>query len=287
MTNILVTGANGQLGSEFKAIAGEFSNYKITFANRSTIDITDESKLRSFCVHHNIEAIINCAAYTLVDKAEDENIIADNVNHKAVNSIATIAKELNIKLVHISTDYVFDGDTSLPYAEEDNTNPINIYGRSKLNGELSLINVAPQNSIIIRTSWVYSSFGNNFVKTMLKLSETKKELSVIFDQVGSPTYARDLAKHILQILPNINNDQVEIYHYTNEGVCSWYDFALAVFEISKKHVEITPIESSAYPTKATRPHYSVLNKQKIKSTFDLNIRHWREALKSCLSVIES
>ncbi len=287
MNNILVTGANGQLGSELKAIQENYKQFNIYFADRNTIDITKSNEVSQFAIDNNINAIINCAAYTAVDKAEDESSIADEINHKAVDNLAKVAKKLNIKLVHISTDYVFDGKLSTPYEENANTAPLNIYGKTKLNGELSLINVAPKNSVIIRTSWVYSSFGSNFVKTMLRLSETKDQLNIIFDQIGSPTYARDLARHILDILPKINNQQIEIYHYTNEGVCSWYDFATAIFDIKNRKTKTSPISTSEYPTKAIRPNYSVLNKKKIKSTFDIEIRHWQKALKECLSYIHS
>ncbi len=283
MSNILITGSNGQLGSEFKTIANEYSEFKLIFSNRSNLDITDYISVSNSIEKENIEAIVNCAAYTAVDKAEDENELADDINHKAVDNLAKVAKKFNIKLIHISTDYVFDGRTSKPYNEDHNTTPINIYGQTKRNGELSLINVAPKNSIIIRTSWVYSSFGNNFVKTMLKLSNSRDALNIIFDQIGSPTYARDLARHILKIIPNIDTNKVDIYHYTNEGVCSWYDFATAIFEIKQKTIKVSPILASQYPTKANRPHYSVLNKTKIKTNFNIEIRHWREALKECLS----
>ncbi len=286
MNNILVTGSNGQLGSDLKAIENEFDQFNFYFADRNTLDITLNDDVSKFVLENNIHAIINCAAYTAVDKAEDETSIADNVNHKAVDNLAKVAKNLNVKLVHISTDYVFDGKLSTPYDETAITAPLNIYGRSKLNGELSIINVAPKNSIIIRTSWVYSSFGNNFVKTMLKLSTTRDQLGIIFDQIGSPTYARDLARHILEILPKIENEQIEVYHYTNEGVCSWYDFAVAIFDLSDKKIKVSPISTSEYPTKAIRPSYSVLNKKKIRSNFNIEIRHWREALKECLSNIK-
>jgi len=287
MSRVLVTGADGQLGSELQAIQNEYPSLKLFFAGKNILDITDKNSIATFCIENRIDAIINCAAYTAVDKAEDQQLLAETVNHKAVDSLAKVSKKLKIKLVHISTDYVFNGNISTPYSENNTTAPINIYGNSKLNGELSLINVAPEKSIIIRTSWVYSSFGNNFVKTMLRLSQTKDALSIIFDQVGTPTYAKDLARHILQILPKINNKEVEVYHYTNEGVCSWYDFAVSIFEITQKKIAVSPIATSEYPTKATRPRYSVLNKSKIKTDFNIEIRHWREALKECLTIIES
>lgn len=279
--NILVTGTNGQLGSEIKALSSDYS-YNFFFTNRSNIDITNKEDIRNFCQKNNINVIINCAAYTAVDKAETDEINADLVNRKAVKKLALVSQELNIKLVHISTDYVFDGRNFKPYCEEFQTNPQGIYGKTKLDGENEMRDINPKNSIIIRTSWVYSSFGNNFVKTMLRLGKEKESLGVIFDQVGTPTYAAHLAKTILDILPKIENQKVEIYNYSNEGVLSWYDFAKEIMKMAKLNCIINPIETFQYPTPAKRPHFSLLNKAKIKSTFNIEIPYWKDGLDDCL-----
>jgi dTDP-4-dehydrorhamnose reductase len=226
--------------------------------------------------------IINCAAYTAVDKAESDEINADLVNRKAVKKLALVSKELSIKLIHISTDYVFDGKSYKPYLEEFQTNPQSIYGKTKLEGEKELININPPNSIIIRTSWVYSYYGNNFVKTMLKLGKEKESLGVIYDQVGTPTYAKDLARMIYEIIPQIENSKVEIYNYSSEGVLSWYDFAKEIMRMAKLTCKVNPIETKDYPTPAKRPHYSLLNKNKIKSTFNIEIPYWKDGLDDCL-----
>lgn len=281
MLSILVTGSNGQLGSEIKELSGEY-DYNYFFTDRDTLDISDEAALKNFIATRHIDTIINCAAYTAVDKAESEQELADSINHLAVKYLAQISKEKNIKLIHISTDYVFDGKNYKPYSETDKTNPNSIYGQTKLDGEKALQEINPTNSILIRTSWVYSNFGANFVKTMLRLGKDKEQLGVIFDQVGTPTYARDLAKTILEILPNIENDTVEIYNYSNEGVLSWYDFAKEIMRMAKLDCKINPIESKEYPTPAVRPPYSLLNKSKIKKDFDIVIPYWKDSLDECL-----
>ena len=217
-----------------------------------------------------------------MDKAESDAINADLINRKAVKKLALVAKELDIKLVHISTDYVFDGRNFKPYCEEYQSNPQSVYGASKLAGENEMRDINPANSIIIRTSWVYSSYGNNFVKTMLRLGKEKESLGVIFDQVGTPTYAKDLARAILDIIPKINNQKVEIYNYSNEGVLSWYDFAKEIMRMAKLPCKINPIETFQYPTPAKRPHFSLLNKSKIKSTFNIEIPYWKDGLDDCL-----
>ena len=224
MTNILVTGSNGQVGSEIRELSKEY-DYHFFFTSKDNLDITNKQNIKDFIERNEINCIINCAAYTAVDKAEEDKINADLVNRKAVKKLAKISKEKDIKLIHISTDYVFDGTNHKPYCEEFKTKPNSVYGQTKLDGENEMIKINPYNSIIIRTSWIYSSFGNNFVKTMLRHGREKEELGVIFDQIGTPTYARYLAKTILDILPNINNDKVTIYNYSNEGVLSWYDFS--------------------------------------------------------------
>ena len=281
MLNILVTGSNGQLGSEIKELSLEYT-HNFFFTDKNSLDILNERDIKNFIETNNINTIINCAAYTAVDKAEEDEVNADKVNHLAVKYLAKISKEKNIRLIHISTDYVFDGTNHKPYTESDTTNPDSIYGRTKLDGEKAMQDINPNNSIIIRTSWVYSNFGNNFVKTMLHLGKEKESLGVIFDQVGTPTYARDLAKTILTIMPKIKNEKVEIYNYSNEGVLSWYDFAKEIMRMAKLECKITPIETKEYPTPATRPHYSLLNKSKIKEDFKLSIPYWKDSLDACL-----
>ena len=286
MNNILVTGGNGQLGSELKEIAPNYQDYNFLFTDVKDLDITNHITVAAFVEKNNITVIINCAAYTAVDIAEQQKDVANAINHLAVANFAQIAKDKNIKLIHISTDYVFDGTNHKPYVETDLPNPQSVYGQTKLDGELVMQKINPANSIIIRTSWVYSKFGNNFVKTMLRLAETRDEISVVVDQIGTPTNAADLADTILTILPKISNKTVEVFHYSNEGVCSWYDFANAIFEIKEISIKVNSIESSQYPTPAKRPFYSVLNKNKIKKKYKMEVPFWRDALKECLNKIE-
>ncbi|AJI75282.1 dTDP-4-dehydrorhamnose reductase [Francisella philomiragia subsp. philomiragia ATCC 25015] len=291
---VLVTGSNGQLGSELKELVSnsklEIQNYTFIFMDSKSLDITDHQAVERFVVEHDIEAIINCAAYTAVDKAESDIEMADKINHLAVATIAELAKKCSIKLIHISTDYVFNGESFRPYIESDKTNPQSIYGATKLAGEEVIQRINPKDSIIIRTSWVYSSYGNNFVKTMLRLGREKDTLGVIYDQVGTPTYAKDLAKAILDILSQVDsrvkhendNEVVEIYNYSNEGVTSWYDFAKEIMSIAKIECQVNPIETVDYPTPAKRPHYSLLNKKKIKQDFGLSIPYWKNSLQDCI-----
>ncbi|MDN5097769.1 dTDP-4-dehydrorhamnose reductase [Aliarcobacter butzleri] len=279
--NILVTGSKGQLGSEIKGLSSNYS-YNFFFTDRLNIDITNKDNIKDFCQTNNINVIINCAAYTAVDKAESDIENADLVNRKAVKKLAIVSSELNIKLIHISTDYVFDGRNFKPYKEEFQTSPQGVYGKTKLEGELELININPKNSLIIRTSWVYSYYGNNFVKTMLRLGKEKDSLGVVFDQIGTPTYALHLAKIILDIIPQIENEKVEIVNFSNEGVVSWYDFAKEIMKMAKLCCKINPIESFQYPTPAVRPHFSVLNKAKIKAMFNIEIPYWKDGLDDCL-----
>lgn len=284
MINILITGTKGQVGSEIQALSSKYE-YNFLFTDRTSLDITDTQAVQTFIKTNNINVIINAAAYTAVDKAETDEENANKVNYLAIKNLATIAKEKSIKLVHISTDYVFDGENYKPYKEDDITNPKSIYGSTKLAGEKAMQNINPKNSIIIRTSWVYSSFGVNFVKTMLRLGKERNELGVIYDQVGTPTYAKDLAETILDILPKIKNEKVEIYHYSNEGVLSWYDFAKEIMRMAKLECVIKPIESYEYPLPAKRPFYSLLNKSKIKNEFNLNIPFYKDSLAECLRVM--
>lgn len=286
MNNILVTGANGQLGSEISSISSDYTDLQFHFTDRDVLDITDKSAVENFCKKNSIDMIINCAAYTAVDRAESNEQNADAVNHLAVKNLAQTAKEQEIKLIHVSTDYVFDGKAYKPYTEGHHTNPQSVYGKTKLDGEKALQEINPENSIIIRTSWVYSSFGNNFVKTMLRLGKERGELGLIYDQVGTPTYAADLAKAIMNILPRLDNKDVQIFHYSNEGVCSWYDFAKSIFELSDIECKVHPIETKEYPTPASRPYYSLLNKSKIKSSFNIEIPYWKDSLQACLQTLK-
>ncbi|MFT6975804.1 MAG: dTDP-4-dehydrorhamnose reductase [Bermanella sp.] len=306
MLNVLITGAAGQLGSEFRYLSGGMKDnvpesnelegtrgFNFVFVTRKQLDIQNGQQVAGFCTKNEIDIIVNCAAYTAVDKAEEEPEQADAINHLAVKNLAKISKEQNIKLIHISTDYVFDGANHKPYKETDKTNPQNIYGKTKLDGELAMQAINPANSIIIRTSWVYSEFGNNFVKTMLRLGREREELSVVCDQIGSPTNARDLASAILKIIPqlgmkvsgNREHKKVEVYHYSNAGVCSWYDFAEAIFEINNINCKVNFIPSESYPTPAKRPYYSVMDKGKIENFFGLGVGYWRESLLGMKSVI--
>ena len=278
MSNILVTGANGQLGSELKDLSSLYPNDTFIFTDVAELDICNHMAVKEFIVNNCINTIINCAAYTAVDKAESEPELADQINHIAVANFARLSKDNNIKLIHISTDYVYDGTNYKPYIETDTPNPKSVYGQTKLDGELAIQKINPANTIIIRTSWVYSNYGNNFVKTMLRLGKERKELGVIVDQIGTPTHARDLAKTVLEIFPNINNKNVELFHFSNEGVCSWYDFAKAIFEIKGINVKVNAIETFQYLTAAKRPSYSVLNKSKIKNKFQVEIPNWKDSL---------
>lgn len=282
INNILVTGSNGQLGSEIMQISKFYDDVNFFFTDSKSLNIIDFENLRKSLIDNDITVIFNCAAYTNVDLAESEKVKANLVNHLCVDNLARLSLEFDIKLIHISTDYVFDGMMFEPYIEDDIANPQSVYGKTKLAGEKAMQKINPKNSIIIRTSWVYSGYGNNFVKTMLRLAKEKDSLNIIFDQVGTPTYAKDLAKTILNILPQIENEKVEIYHYTNEGVASWYDFAKAIFEIKKISCSINPISTQQYPTPAQRPSYSLLNKSKIKQKFNIEISHWRDSLNEAL-----
>ena len=278
---ILVTGSNGQLGSEFKHLS-EKSPYEFIFTSRANLDISDkESVIRYFNQHHHFDFILNCAAYTAVDQAEDEKDLAYKINQEGVKNLATLCAQNNIKLIHFSTDYVFDGSKSTPYNEADDVSPQSIYGKSKLAGEKEIFEY-DISALIIRTSWLYSKYGKNFVKSMIRLGREKESLNIVFDQVGTPTCAKDLAKVALDCISKHEkwDKQKKIYHFSNEGVCSWYDFALAIFDNHSIHCEIKPILSADYPTKAPRPHYSVLSKEKIKSDFGIKIGHWSQALKS-------
>ena len=285
---ILVTGADGQLGSEFRTLASEFSEFEYLFTDINDLDIAKWKALDDFFNKNKPDVVINCAAYTAVDIAEKDNSFAELLNTKAPSFMGNIAEKHNCKVIHISTDYVFDGTSCSPYTESDLVNPESIYGKTKLNGEIGLIK-ENSSAIIIRTSWLYSSFGTNFMKTMIRLSEERDKLKVVFDQVGTPTYARDLARSILMIISKTANGFVDwkpgIYHFSNEGVCSWYDFAKSILEAVDSNCEVVPIESVDYPTPAKRPPYSVLNKSKIKRIFGIKIPHWQDSLLQCVQEI--
>jgi dTDP-4-dehydrorhamnose reductase len=280
---ILVTGANGQLGSEIRAISNEYTAFEFFFTTRQELDICDKQAVATYVLHNNINSIVNCAAYTAVDKAESEPELADKINHLAVKNLAEIARDKKIKLIHISTDYVFNGKGYKPYPVDYYTDPVNRYGKTKLDGENAMQELNPENSMIIRTSWVYSSFGNNFVKTMLRLGSEREELNVICDQVGAPTYARDLARFILEEAIKFTTNKVEVYHFANEGVCSWYDFARAIMEEARVKCTVNPIPTKAYPTPAKRPYYSLMDKTALTDKFNYKIPYWKESLKACVA----
>lgn len=281
---ILVTGANGQLGSEIKSLVQNYLDFEFVFSDLPELDICNKQSLSQFVSENNITAIINCAAYTAVDKAEEDEKTAELVNATAVSNLVRIAEELELKLIHISTDYVFDGTSHIPYSEDMPVSPLGVYGKTKRKGEEYIIN-STSDSILIRTSWLYSSFGNNFVKTMMRLGNERQELGVIFDQVGTPTYANDLAKACLEILPSSERlDKVgKVYHFSNEGVASWFDFSKAIMELAEIDCNVKPIVTKDYPTPAKRPHYSVLNKAKIKADFEINVPYWKDSLKECIN----
>lgn len=280
---ILVTGANGQLGSEIQLLSSEFSEFKFVFSDRSVLSMDAPETISTYLDAIQPDFIVNCAAYTAVDKAETEPELADLINNKAVGIIAKWSFLNRAKLVHISTDYVFDGTSASPLKESDATNPQNEYGNTKLKGEIACLNANPE-SIIIRTSWVYSEFGNNFVKTMLRLMKERESINVVEDQIGSPTYAKDLAQAILDIISK-NNWISGIYNFSNEGEISWFDFAVAIKEITKSNCDVKGIPSAQFPTPAKRPMYSLLNKSKIKETFGVEVPEYRESLKKCIKTL--
>lgn len=279
--NILVTGAGGQLGCEVRRASAESEHYFV-FTDITELDITDPKAIETFVCDNDIALIINCAAYTQVDKAEDDVALCTLINETAVGYLAEVARRRGAMLIHISTDYVFSGEAHRPLREDDSPNPIGVYGKTKLGGE-EAIRRSGCKHIILRTAWLYSCHGSNFVKTMIKLSEERDELKVVFDQVGTPTYARDLADLILHIIRTDQQDKQGTYHFSNEGVCSWYDFACAIVEGVGHVCDIQPCNSSEYPSRVLRPHYSVLDKTKVKHTFGYNIPHWRTSLTLCLN----
>ncbi len=281
--NILVTGSKGQLGNEIQKATKPHSDWHFFYTDVNDLDITQESMVMAFCKDNAINFIINCAAYTAVDNAEDDTTTAALINNTAVEILGKAAAKNNAKIIHISTDYVYAGTACEPYREDQPTAPHSVYGYTKLDGELALIKQCP-GAIIIRTSWLYSSFGNNFVKTITALGKKHDELKVIFDQVGTPTYAADLAKAILEII-NQNAKTTGVFHFSNEGACSWYDFAHSLLKLQNIACHIIPVESSEFPSKVDRPHYSVLNKKRIKDSYHIAIPHWEESLAECLKIM--
>lgn len=285
MGNIVVIGAGGQLGQCIKKIVGLRAVENVVFPEENTANILDVPALELLFEQTNPAYVINCAAYTAVDKAEDEAAIAKAVNETGARNLAQLCKKHQATLIHISTDFVFEGMDVKLLKEDDKANPISVYGATKLDGELAIINEL-DNHVIIRTSWLYSEFANNFVKTMLKLGADRDELSIIADQVGTPTYAIDLANAIFDIIQHPEK-KYGIYHFSNEGVTSWYDFAKAIFDLSGTKVKVNPIPTSAYPTKAKRPPFSVMDKTKIKANYDVQVPYWLDSLKVCIEVLKS
>lgn len=285
MKNVLVTGANGQLGKCLQELSVLYPAINFVFVNSKELNITIKEDVTALFSASSFDYCINCAAYTAVDKAEEDFEEANKVNVLGVEYLAEACQKNNTTLIHMSTDFVFDGKVSEPYSETDNTNPLSVYGLTKRNGELKIQDIL-DNYFIIRTSWLYSEYGNNFMKTMLKLGSERDDLSIVSDQIGSPTYAKDLAQVILEIITsNIKN--YGVYHYANEGVTSWYGFAKAIFDMSNTKVIVNEIPTSAYPTPAIRPKYSVLDKSKIVETLKITIPNWEKSLQKALSNLEN
>jgi dTDP-4-dehydrorhamnose reductase len=283
MQTVLVTGSKGQLGNEVQVLASSYPQFEFIFTDVEELDICDRKAVENYFAKRKIDVLLNCAAYTAVDKAEEDVELCYRINENAVGNLGEVAAQYGTKMVHVSTDYVFDGTNYLPYTEDKPVCPATVYGKSKLAGEQLLMDVCPA-AVIVRTSWLYSSFGNNFVKTMIKLGRERDTLNVIFDQVGTPTYAADLADALLQVI-SADKFIPGVYHYSNEGVCSWYDFTIAIHQIAGIDCRVLPIESKDYPAKTPRPHYSVLNKKKIKSNYNIQIPHWEDGLSRCMAIL--
>lgn len=284
MKNILITGCNGQLGNEMQLIVPEFPEFNYFFTDVEQLDITDNHAVETYVSNHEIDCIVNCAAFTAVDKAEEAEDLCDLLNHRAPCFLAQAVARRGGKMIQISTDYVFDGTSCKPYQESDKTCPTSVYGRTKLAGEEAVLAACPE-SAVVRTAWLYSSFGKNFVKTMLRLGREKEELGVVFDQVGTPTYARDLARMIFVMLDK--GVVPGIYHYSDEGIISWYDFTKAIHRLAGiQSCRVRPLHTEDYPTLAVRPHYSVLDKTKIKKTYGVEIPYWEESLAECIRLLE-
>lgn len=286
MSNILITGANGQLGNEIRSITRDDKFNSYLFTDIEELDITDFDSVCNYIKLHKPDFIINCAAYTAVDKAEDNIELCSKINYQAVENIAKAAKLVDAKVIHISTDYVYGGDAYTPYSESDKTNPKSVYASTKLEGEKILLDILPKESIVIRTSWLYSNYGKNFVKTIISLGKEREYLDVVSDQRGTPTYAKDLARTIINI---INNKLfiAGIFNYSNEGECSWFEFACEILKLANVECKVNAILTINYPTKAQRPAYSVLDKSKIKNSYGLTIPEWRESLKECITLLNN
>lgn len=281
---ILVTGANGQLGRSMRKISGEYPQHEFLFTDMPEMDITEKAGIEAFVRENGVQAIVNCAAYTAVDRAETETVLAEKINILGTKVLGEVAKMFSIPLIHISTDYVFCGEGCHPLKETDATAPTGVYGRTKLEGEKALESTGCD-AAIIRTAWLYSEFGGNFVKTMLRLASERDLLNVVYDQVGSPTYATDLARALMMVLNN-GVQGLSIYHFSNEGAISWYDFAKAIFEESGDEISVSPIESDKYPSPTKRPAYSVLSKEKIKAA-GVDVPYWKDSLKECIRILKS
>jgi dTDP-4-dehydrorhamnose reductase len=281
MKKVLVTGANGQLGECIKSIEKRYPNVSFFFASRLELDISNREDLKAYFENNHLDWCINCAAYTAVDIAETDVEKAKSINVTAIRNLAEISSENDVKLIHVSTDFVFDGNQNLAYNEEAKANPLNVYGQTKFEGELQL-KAHNTKHFIVRTSWLYSEFNQNFLKTMLRLSKTRDEISVVSDQIGTPTYAKDLAEALIEII-NKESQAYGLYHYSNEGVASWYDFAKTIFNICGSDIKVFPVDTSSYPTPAKRPVFSVLDKTKIKKTFSIDIPYWKDSLEVAIS----
>lgn len=279
---VIVTGKGGQLASEFELLKGSDVNW--IFLSEKDLNITDKKAVQGFFTNKKFDYIINCAAYTAVDKAEDDIQLAYDVNEKGLENLIEACKKTNARIIHFSTDYVFNGESSTPYLENDSANPKSVYGQSKLAGENVLKRHESVESLIIRTSWVYSNFGQNFVKTMLSLGKQKSELGIVADQIGSPTFAHDLAMATLKIFQNENYQwkNGDIFHYSNEGRCSWCEFAKYIFDLAHLKVKVNSLSTDQFPTRAVRPKFSLLNKTKFKETFNVEINHWKDSLEKML-----
>lgn len=285
MKNILITGANGQLGNEMRVVSAEQEQLTYHFTDVAELDICDIEAIERYVVDHAIDCIVNCAAYTNVNKAEEDTELCNKLNHLAPANLARVAAKHQIGLIHVSTDYVFNGEHYVPYKEDEPTCPNSVYGVTKLAGEQAILSIHPE-AVVIRTAWLYSTFGNNFVKTMLRLGSEREELGVVFDQIGTPTYARDLARAIQHIM--VKGIVPGIYHYSNEGVCSWYDFTKMIFALGGiTTCQLKPLHTDEYPTPAARPHYSVLDKTKIKQTYGIDVPYWVDSLRECISSVVS
>lgn len=285
--NLLITGANGQLGNEMRNLLATRKNcFNSFFTDVETLDITDAKAVSHFIESNKIDMVVNCAAYTAVDRAEDDMVTCAKLNVDAVGNIAVAAHNFGARVLHVSTDYVFDGYNHRPYTEEDDTNPKTAYGTTKRDGEKLLLRLAPD-SIVIRTAWLYSPYGHNFVKTMIKLGTEKEALNVVCDQIGTPTSAADLAAAIFTVI-SADEWHPGIYHFSDEGACSWYDFTKAIHRIAGIDTcKVAPVRSHEYPTRAIRPFYSILDKTKIKQTYGIEIPHWEESLEKCIKAIKN